>query len=119
MRVIGLGLASTATTVEVAQALAAAGPVDRVAMLTGRAGHPALSSLPVPLMPVQEAAIRGIATPTLSPRIVARFGCGSVAEALALVASNGTLITTRQSCGAVTWAVAEKTMTPARKDLLT
>lgn len=117
MRVIGLGLTSSATAAEVAHALAAAGGADGLAILAARKGHPALAGVLLPLLPSPEAAIRGIATPTQSPRILARFGCGSVAEALALVASNGALTTHRQSFGAVTWAVAETT--PATKDLLT
>jgi len=115
MRVIGLGLASTATAADLARALAAAGPADAVALLAGREGHPALAQVAVPLRPVPEAAIRGIATPTQSPRILARFGCGSVAEALALVASGGALVAPRRCFGAVTWAVAETATPPATK----
>lgn len=105
MRVIGLGVSSKATAAEVRQALAAAGAVDLVATLEARAAHPALAGMAVQALP--EAALRGVATPTQSPRILARFGCGSVAEAAALVASRGTLVTPRQVLGAVTWALAE------------
>lgn len=105
MRVIGLGLSSAATCGDLRAALAAAGPVDALAVLQSRADHPALADLPVTTLP--ETAIRGIATPTRSPRIMARFGCGSVAEALAIVASGGSLAHPRQVQGGVTWAVAE------------
>ena len=119
MRVIGLGLSSTATVAEVAHALSAAGSADGIAILSARAGHPALAEALLPLLPLPESAVRGVATPTQSLRIVARFGCGSVAEALALVASDGTLVTTRETCGGATWAVAETNPPAARKDQAT
>ena len=107
MRVIGMGLTSAATGAEVAAALVAAGGADLLAIPALRAGHPALRDVALPCRAVPEGAVAGIATPTQSPRILARFGCGSVAEAVALVASRGRIITPRQSHGAVTWAVAE------------
>ncbi len=110
MRVIGLGLAGKATAAEVAQALRAAGPADAIAILENRAGHPALAALARPT-PIPEASLRGIATPTRSPRILERFGCGSVAEALALRVSGGCITTTRQTTGAVTWAIADSAAT--------
>ncbi|GAB1363856.1 hypothetical protein MASR1M32_30920 [Rhodobacter sp.] len=109
MRVIGLGLAGKATGAEVAQALTAAGPADAVAVLQGRAAHPALAGVPLTALP--ESTLRGIATPTQSPRILARFGCGSVAEALAVAVSGGRITTTRQITGAVTWAIADSAAT--------
>ncbi len=107
MRVIGLGLASRATAAEVRAALVAAGPADLLATLDSRAGHPALAGLGVPLRALPEQALHGVVTPSRSDRIFARFGCGSVAEAAALVASGGPLLTRRQTIGAVTWALAE------------
>ena len=107
MRVIGMGLTSAATVAEVAAAMAAAGGCDLLAIPALRAGHPALRQVTLPCLAVPEGAVAGIPTPTQSPRILARFGCGSVAEAVALVASRGRIITPRQSHGAVTWAVAE------------
>ena len=105
MRVIGLGLSSAATPDDLRAALAAAGPADALAVLQSRANHPALAGLAPTALP--EAAIRGIATPTRSPRILARFGCGSVAEALAIAAGGAVLTHSRQIRGGVTWAVAE------------
>lgn len=105
MRVIGLGLSSAATCNDLRAALAAAGPADALAVLQSRADHPALTGLTPAVLP--ETAIRNIATPTRSPRILARFGCGSVAEALAIAASQGVLTQPRRVQGGVTWAVAE------------
>lgn len=107
MRVIGLGLSSAAKAPEVVAALAAAGPADLVAVLATRADHPALAGLGLPVRALAEGSLAGIATPTQSPRIVARFGCGSIAEACAIVASGGKITLARQTLGAVTWAVAE------------
>lgn len=107
MRVIGLGLNASADRAAVQAALAAAGPADLLAVLAARADHPALEAPGLPLIALTEAALAGIATPTQSPRIVARFGCGSVAEACAIIASGGGITHTRQTLGAVTWAVAE------------
>lgn len=105
MRVIGLGLSSQAARAEVRAALAEAGAADALAVLASRVGHPALAGLA--LHPLPETALRGVATPTQSPRILDRFGCGSVAEALALVLSGGTIVAPRQQIGAVTWAIAD------------
>lgn len=110
MRVIGLGLAGKATAADVARALQAAGAADAVAVLETRAAHPALAAIAAPV-PIPEAALRGIATPTRSPRILARFGCGSVAEALAISVSGGRITTRRQITGAVTWAIADSAAT--------
>jgi cobalt-precorrin 5A hydrolase len=107
MRVIGLGLNAAATAAEVQAALAAAGSASLVATLATRADHPALSGLALSLCTLPEDALQGVETPTQSPRILARFGCGSVAEAAAIVASRGHIITPRQSLGAITWALAE------------
>lgn len=110
MRVIGLGLSSAASRADLRAALDAAGRADALAVLQSRAGHPALAGLCPTALP--ENAIRGIATPTRSPRIMARFGCGSVAEALAIAASGGVVIQPRRTRGGVTWAVAERGLQP-------
>jgi cobalt-precorrin 5A hydrolase len=107
MRVIGLGLNAAATAADVQAALAAAGSATLVAILATRADHPALSGLALPLCTLPEGALQGVETPTQSSRIFTRFRCGSVAEAAAIVASRGHIITPRQSLGAVTWALAE------------
>jgi cobalt-precorrin 5A hydrolase len=65
-------------------------PIDALATLRERAALPALQTLSrdtgLPLIALPREALSGIATPTRSPRILARFATGSVAEALALVA---------------------------------
>jgi cobalt-precorrin 5A hydrolase len=65
-------------------------PIDALATLQERAALPALQTLSrdtgLPLIALPREALSGIATPTRSPRILARFATGSVAEALALVA---------------------------------
>lgn len=107
MRVIGLGLSAAACSSMVQAALDAAGPADLLAVLTTRAGHPALADLPLPVVWLPPSLMAGVRTPTQSARILLRFGCGSVAEAAALLASRGNLLLPRQTYGAVTWALAE------------
>jgi cobalt-precorrin 5A hydrolase len=62
--------------------------IDALATLSERAALPALRDLALqtglPLVAITRNAIAGIATPTQSPRILASFGTGSVAEAVAL-----------------------------------
>ncbi len=64
--------------------------IEALATLAERATLPALRDLAqetgLPLIAIQRDTIAGIATPTQSPRILASFGTGSVAEAVALVA---------------------------------
>ncbi|MGA0541865.1 cobalamin biosynthesis protein [Neotabrizicola sp. VNH66] len=107
MRVIGLGLSAAACSCMVEAALAAAGPADLLAILAMRAGHPALADLPLPVRWLPSSLLAGVTTPTQSARILLRFGCGSVAEAAALLASRGRLLLPRHTLGAVTWALAE------------
>lgn len=108
MRVIGMGLSSAATATDIARALAEAGAAEALALPETRAIHPALAGVPLPMLALPLAALRGIATPTRSPRILRDYGCGSVAEAAAIHASgNGRLIFSRRICGGVTWALAE------------
>lgn len=64
--------------------------IEALATLAERATLPALRNLAqetgLPLIAIQRDTIAGIATPTQSPRILASFGTGSVAEAVALAA---------------------------------
>ncbi|WP_417839014.1 cobalamin biosynthesis protein [Tritonibacter scottomollicae] len=92
MIVAGFGFADRATTASLVEALAALSPrPDRLATLRAKAdtalfrGFATAQGLPV--IPLDEAQISGIETPTHSPRIAARFHTGSVAEAAALVAA--------------------------------
>ncbi|WP_151720714.1 cobalamin biosynthesis protein [Gemmobacter serpentinus] len=90
MRVAGIGL-RRAATLEMLQDLlsdAEAQSGSAVAALAApdwRADHPALLALAARRkLPLHLVAVAGIATPTQSPRILARHGTGSVAEAAAL-----------------------------------
>lgn len=91
MRVAGLGCRAEAPLASLREVLARVAPVDALATLAERAQLPALRALAsesgLPLIAIE--AIAGIATPTQSPRILARFGTGSVAEAVALAALPG------------------------------
>ncbi len=107
MRVIGLGFRSTTTAPALRAACAAFGPADIVAVPERRAGHPALKGLAIPVVTIPDVRLRGVATPAQSPRILALYGCGSVAEAMAITASGGSLIRGRRVTGGVTAALAE------------
>lgn len=90
MRVAGLGFRTDAplAALEAALLLAEAqgGPVAALATVPGKAGAPQLAALAQARgIPVLSVAIRGVATPAQSPRIMALHGTGSVAEAAALV----------------------------------
>ncbi|MFV0491384.1 MAG: cobalamin biosynthesis protein [Pseudorhodobacter sp.] len=107
MRVIGMGLSSRASPAEVAAALVAAGPVAALALPETRKDHPALAGVTLPMLAQSLADLRGIPTLTQSPRILREYGCGSLAEAAAIHASGGNLVSPRRICGGVTWALAE------------
>lgn len=82
MRVAGIGLRAQTRAADVAAALAGL-RVDALACLAGKSA--ALVGLGLPV--VQIAEVAGIATPSHSDRIMARFGTGCLAEAVALVAA--------------------------------
>ena len=116
----GVGLREDATGAAFADALARAGQrPDALACLDSKA-TPALSDwatgLGLPLARFTEQDIAGEQTLTCSPRIKARFGTGSVAEALALASARkggyrARLIAPRvqSACGMATIALAERT----------
>jgi len=87
VRVAGIGFRSAATPESLASALDRAGPADALATAEEKSGAAAIRELArrrgLPLLPVR---VRGIATPTTSPRVAALFGTGSLAEAAALAA---------------------------------
>ncbi|WP_065754145.1 cobalamin biosynthesis protein [Bradyrhizobium paxllaeri] len=104
MKVAGLGFKREVTLAALREALAAAGgPEDlaAVATVSDKAETAALKllarELTVPIRPVSADVLAGIATPTQSESIKAKFGTGSVAEAAALaVAGRGArLVSTR------------------------
>jgi cobalt-precorrin 5A hydrolase len=72
---------------------ALAAPADRIALLA-----PLASTLGVPAIPVPDATLATIDTPTRSPAVLATRGVGSVAEAAALAAcgADPILLTPRQ-----------------------
>ncbi|EJE53383.1 CbiG protein [Acidovorax sp. CF316] len=97
--VVGVGLRAQATPAALqalwlqAQALLP-GPMDRfcaVAVLQGKEQHPALAGwlgpAPAPVLAVPVDALRRQPVATQSPRLQARYGTGSVAEAAALAAA--------------------------------
>lgn len=90
MIVAGLGFRAEATLSDLQDALAQTGRVpDALASLSDKAEAPVLKSLAealnVPLIALPPEALAGEPTLTCSPRIKARFGTGSIAEAAALV----------------------------------
>lgn len=110
-RVAGIGCRADAPLSSLREVVAMVGCCDALATLESRAltVRPLAQALNLPLILIAPEAIHGISTPTRSPRILARFGTGSVAEALALVAMPGSQITTPRATstdGSATAALA-------------
>lgn len=99
MKVAGIGCRANAPHATLRALIESAGPVDLVAGLLTRAGQvqPVAAALGLRFVAVPETALRGVRTPTASPRIGARFQTGSVAEATALIAAgrNARIVTPR------------------------
>lgn len=92
MRVAGFGLRGEATVGSLRDAyLRAGGGASMVATLEEKAEAQVFAEFArqegLPVVTVRAVAVSGVATPTASPRIMERFGTGSVAEAVALVAA--------------------------------
>ncbi|QBX33431.1 cobalamin biosynthesis protein [Paracoccus liaowanqingii] len=108
-RIAGIGCRPGTSMDLLATALQAAGGAQALATIPERA--PEIRPLAAALdLPLHLVAVAGIDTPTQSPRILARFRTGSVAEAAALAASRtrgGRLIQPRRAFGPVTIAIAE------------
>jgi cobalt-precorrin 5A hydrolase len=116
MKIAGFGFRSTVTPAALAEALARAGGAtgltalatvqDKVAGLQAFA-----ESLGLPVIGLSREALEGLATPTQSARVKARFGTGSLAEAAALAAAGpGAKLRGKRSQsadGAATAAIAE------------
>lgn len=101
--VLGLGLRACAEPAQLqalwlrAAALAGVTHADlaAIAVLQGKEQHPGLrawlaqwpSAQPLPLHPIAPALLARQAVASHSPRLQARYGCGSVAEAAALAAA--------------------------------
>lgn len=100
-RVAGIGCRADAplsALCEVVERVSGGVRPDALATLESRAQvvQPLAQTLDLPLILIAAETIAGIATPTRSPRILARFGTGSVAEAVALAAIPGSQITARR-----------------------
>lgn len=87
MKVAGLGFRASASLAALRDALARAGAADALATPQAKADAPQIRALATETgLPLIAVDVAGIATPTQSPRILATFGTGSVAEAAALAA---------------------------------
>ncbi|UWQ81299.1 cobalamin biosynthesis protein [Leisingera sp. S132] len=89
MKVAGIGFRERATAADLQAALALTGAqVDALASIEEKAGAPAMQefarSIGLPVIALEHQDIAGEQTLTCSPRIKARFGTGSLAEAAAL-----------------------------------
>jgi len=87
VRVAGFGMRAAAGLDSLRAALALAGEAQALAALPAHAARvrELADALRLPLLEVTDIA--GIVTPTVSAVVVARFGTGSVAEAVALAAA--------------------------------
>lgn len=117
MRVAGFGFRGGATVASLRDAYArAGGGADILATLEGKAGEPAFAEFArtkgLRVVALAKGAVQGVVTPTISERIMERFGTGSVAEAVALVAAGpgARLLTPRVKSedGMATAAIAER-----------
>ncbi len=112
MRVAGIGFRRDASLAALADALKRAGPADALATIPAKAAAPALRALSAQTgLPVITVGVAGVITPTQSPRIMARHGTGSLAEAAALAAlgPGARIVTPRVTSqdGMATAAIAE------------
>lgn len=111
VRVAGFGMRAAAGTDSLRSAVALAGEAQALAALPAHAARVRLLADELNLPLIEVADIAGIDTPTASPRIAARFGTGSVAEAVALAAAGpGARIVAQRSVspdGLATAAIAE------------
>lgn len=116
MMVVGLGLRAAATLEGVQDLFRwlQVMPPLTLAVPAFRQAHPLVAGLQAAgfgLVLIPEAKLLGVSTPTRSPRILARFGTGSLAEACALVVagSGARIIQPRviSADGCVTAALAQ------------
>lgn len=119
MKVAGIGFRAGAPVSALAEALVLAeaaagdygGPVRALATDPVKAGAAVIQALGATRgLPVLSVMVAGVATPMQSPRVQARFGTGSVAEAAAIAAAGtgGRLLCLRvtSSDGMATAAIA-------------
>ncbi|MCA2006321.1 cobalamin biosynthesis protein [Tritonibacter mobilis] len=116
MMIAGFGFSNRATEASLAEAYNALKTrPDRVVTLRAKADSPVFRAFALAqnltVETLDEDLIAGVATPTLSPRIHARFNTGSVAEACALVAAGAGARLIQRRCvttdGLATVALAE------------
>lgn len=119
-RIVGVGCRSTATQSALVEAIemalvATPGPLDAIATTLEKANTPIVKGVArrfnLEIIAIDPTELFGQRTSTQSPRILARFGTGSLAEAVALVAAESCaqLLCTRQisSDGMATAAIAQ------------
>ena len=92
MRAVGLGLRAAANLEGVQDLFLRMQvmPPLTLAVPAFRQTHPVVADLQAAgfkLVPIPEAMLLCVSTPTRSPRILARFGTGSLAEACAIIAA--------------------------------
>lgn len=120
MKIAGLGFRSAAPESALAQAIALTGhKPDALATAEGKAHAPQIKALAatlgLPLIAVPEGDLANQPVLTHSPRVAARFGTGSLAEAAALAAAGpqarllGPRVQTQD--GMATAAIAEGSLT--------
>ncbi len=117
MIVAGIGFNTSATPKSLARALQGAmdaariARVDALASARAKSEDTTLTSFAADFgLPLLAVDVAGIITPSQSPRVLAMFGTGSLAEAAALAAAgpNARLIAriTTSPCGRATCAIA-------------
>lgn len=116
MRVAGFGFRTGADIFALRAALAAVAGTNLAALASVKAEDAALQALAaemgLPLIAIPAKALAGIVTITQSPRLLTRFGTGSVAEAAALYAAGpgAKLLGPRAAspCGRAVAAIAKR-----------
>lgn len=108
MRIAGLGFRTTATTADLAEALASCGGAGALATAWNKAA--ALAALGLPVHAIPRPLLEQNARPG-SARVMALYGTGSLAESAALAAAGpgATLVQPRRTFaqGKVVVAIAE------------
>ena len=117
VKVAGLGFRTAASAASLQDALNRTGTtVDALATATDKADAAPIRELAHSLgLPLIAVEVAGVPTPTQSPRVMARFGTGSLAEAAALAAAGpGAQIIVRRvtshdgmATAAIAWKGAE------------
>jgi len=116
--VVGIGCSSHATTREAIDALEEVferfglerRSIWKIATIQSRTSHPAISTLPWPVVGFDSRELAKCKVPNPSQLVLDAVGTSSVAEAAALLASGkgGTLVVPKQARGQVTVAVARR-----------